>query len=92
MSAKEADEIRHTKRRRSMAIPETNADLPETKKIKEDEKMDSPVPTPTADEMQVDIPTTPGMTEITDLERRKRLREILHIILAKLKKKVNIKT
>jgi len=89
MSTKVDDENRGAKRRRSSALPDTISDLPDTKKIKETENIPEESRPETPDNsMQVEIPAKPVIPEISELERRKRLREILHIILTKLKKKV----
>merc|ERR1712130_179302 len=92
----EEEKVRNSKRRRSAAMPETSAELPETKKIKEerdsipeDEEEQSNLVNVEMAEKSDDLvlSSRPRIADISDLERRKRLREVLHIILAKLKKK-----
>lgn len=89
MPSKEDDEkARNTKRRRSAALPDTVNDLPETKKIR---KIEEEIKLDVKLEMETSVSSpavAPVIAPISDVERRKRLREILHIILTKLKKKV----
>ena len=88
---------KNSKRRRSAAMPETSAELPDTKKIKEErdsipeeEEQSNLVNVEMAEKSEdLVLPSRPRIADISDLERRKRLREVLHIILAKLKKKVD---
>ena len=94
----EEEKVRNSKRRRSAAMPEASAELPETKKIKEErdsipeneEEQSNLVNVEMAEKSDdLVLSSRPRIADISDLERRKRLREVLHIILAKLKKKVH---
>ena len=76
------------KRRRSMAIPETTKDLPTNKKLKDDIVDKQPETELPKQSIMMEVQDQTGQsTPVTEIDRRKRLREILKVITRILREK-----
>lgn len=76
------------KRRRSMAIPETTKDLPTNKKLKDDIDDKQPETELPKQSIMMEVQDQSGQsTPVTEIDRRKRLREILKVITRILREK-----